>query len=119
MLMSVLLALDAESYEILCGVITQSALWLHVMDLEVFHVFARLGTLAISLQDLAAELAMSFGIELQSRPFRSYSSQSVTFTSSRSCVLFGFRRPMTSRVREGNKASWFPICKLTPARSSM
>ena len=32
----VLVALDAESYEILCCVITKSAPWLNVMDLKVF-----------------------------------------------------------------------------------
>ena len=118
MSVSVLVALDAKSYEILSRVITQSAPRLNVMDLKILHAPARLATPAISLQDFPAELAISFRIKPQAGPLCSDPFQSVTCTSSRSCFLCGFGRPMTSRVRQGNKASRLPASKLTPARKS-
>ncbi len=116
--MGFLMARCAESDQILGSVIAQSAPRLNVMDLKIFHAPARLATPAISLQDFAAELAISFRIKPQAWPFGSDPSQSVTCTSSRSCFLCGFGRPMTSRVRQGNRASWLPASKLTPARKS-
>ena len=118
MSVSVLVALDAKSYQILGRVIAQSAPRLNVMDLKILHAPARLATPAVSLQDFAAELAISFRIKPQAWPFGSDPRQSVTCTSSRSCFLCGFGRPITSRVREGNRASWLPASKLTPARKS-
>ena len=99
------MALDAKSYEILSRIIAQSASRLNVMDLKILHSPARLATPAISLQDFAAELAIGFRIKPQAWPFGTDPSQSVTWTSSRSCFLCGFGRPITSRVREGNRAS--------------
>ena len=91
---------------------------LNVVDLKAFHAPARLATPSISLQDFAAELAISFRIKHQAGLLGAYPCQSVTCTSSRSCFLCGFGRPMTSRVRQGNKASRLPASKLTPARKS-
>jgi hypothetical protein len=48
MSMNILVALDAEGYEILGRVIAQSAPWLNVMDLKVYHASARLAPPAIS-----------------------------------------------------------------------
>jgi hypothetical protein len=81
MLVGVPVALDAESYEILGRVIAQSAPWLNVMDLKVFHASARLAPPAISREDLATKFSIGFRIELQSRPFRPYSRQRVSCTS--------------------------------------
>jgi hypothetical protein len=41
-------------------VIAQSAPWQNVMDLKVFHPTTLLASPAVSLQDFAAQLAMSF-----------------------------------------------------------
>ena len=118
MSVGVLVALDTKSYQILGRVIAQSAPRLNVMDLKIFHAPARLATPAISLQNFAAELAISFRIKPQAWPLGADPRQSVTCTSSRSCFLCGFGRPMTSRVRQGNRASRLPASKLTPARKS-
>ena len=68
----------AEGDQILGNVIAESAPRLNVMDLKILHAPARLATPAISLQDFAAELAISFRIKPQARPFGTDSSQSVT-----------------------------------------
>ena len=114
----VLVALDAKSYEILSRVITQAASRLNVMDLKIFHTPARLTTPAVTVQDFPAELAISFRVKPQPWPSRADPFQNVTCTSSRSCFRCGFGRPMTSRVRQGNRASRLPASKLTPARKS-
>jgi hypothetical protein len=116
--MRFLMARCAESDQILGSVITQSAARLNVMDLKILHATARLASPAISLQNFTAKLAISLGIKSQAWSFCTDSSQNVTCTSSRSCFLCGFGRPMTSRVRQGNKASRLPASKLTPARKS-
>ena len=116
--MGFLMARCAEGDQILGSVIAQSAPRLNVMDLKILHSPARLATPAISLQDFPAELAISFRVKPQAWPLGADPFQSVTCTSSRSCFLCGFGRPMTSRVRQGNRASWLPASKLTPARKS-
>jgi hypothetical protein len=118
MLMSVLVALDAKSDEIFSRVIAEVAPRLNVMDLKIFRLSADLATPAVSLQNVMAELSIVFRIQHQARSFRADASQSVTWTSSSNCFLCGFGRPMISRVREGNRASWLPVSKLTPARKS-
>jgi len=118
MSVGVLMALDAKSYEILSRIIAQSTPLPNVMDLKTLHAPARLATPAISLQDFTAELTISFRIKSQAGPLGMDPSQSVTCTSSRSCFRCGFARPITSRVRHGNKASRLPASKLTPARKS-
>ncbi len=118
MSVDVLVALDAKAYEILSRIIAQSAPRLNVMDLKIFHSPAPLASPAISFQDFPAELAIGFRVKLQPLPFGTAPGQSVTCTSSRSCFLCGIERPMTSRVRQGNRASWLPASKLTPARKS-
>jgi hypothetical protein len=116
--MGFLMARRAEGDQILGSVIAQSAPPLNVMDLKILHSPARLTTPSISLQDFMAELAISFWIKSQAGPLGADAFQNVTCTSSRSCFLSGFGRPMTSRVRQGNKASRLPASKLTPARKS-
>ena len=118
MSVSVLVALDAESYEILGRVITPSASPQNVMDLKIFHASTPLAMPGVALQYFLAELAIRFWIKPQSGPLCLDPFQSVTCTSSRSCFLCGFGRPMTSRVRQGNSASRLPASKLTPARKS-
>ena len=116
--MGFLMAQRAEGNEILGSVIAQSAPWLNVMDLKILHAPARLASPAITPQDFAAELAISFGIKSQAGPLCADPLQNVTCTSSRSCFRCGLGRPTTSRVRQGNNASWLPASKLTPARKS-
>jgi hypothetical protein len=57
-----LVALDAKSYEVLSRIIAQAAPRLKVKDLRIFYSPARLASPAVSLQDFAAEVAISFGI---------------------------------------------------------
>ena len=118
MSVSVLVALDTKSYEILSRIIAQAASWLDVMDLETLRSPAPLATPAISLQDFAAELAISFKVKLQAWSSGTDPSQSVTWTFSRSCCLCGIGRPSASRVNECRRASVLPVSRLTPARKS-
>jgi hypothetical protein len=118
MSVSVLMALDTESYEILSRIIAQAAPRLNVMDLQILHAPAGLTAPVVSLQDFTAKLAISFRVKPQAGPLCTDPLQKVTCTSSRSCFRCGFGRPMTSRVRQGNNASPLPASKLTPARKS-
>ncbi len=118
MSVSVLVALETKCYEILSRIITQSTARLNVMDLKIFHSPAPLASPAISFQDFPAELAIGFRVKPEAWSSGTDPSQSVTCTSSRSCLLCGSGRPITSRVRDGNRASWLPASKLTPARKS-
>ena len=116
--MGFLMTRCAEGDQILGSVIAQSASRLNVMDLKTLDAPAPLATPAITLQDFAAKLAISLKVKLQAWSSGTDPSQSVTWTFSSNCFLSGFGRPMTSRVREGNRASWLPASKLTPARKS-
>jgi hypothetical protein len=116
--MGFLMARCAEGDQILGDVIPQPASRLNVMDLNILRPPAQLATPAVSLQDFAAELAISFKVKSQAWPFGADPSHSVTWTFSSSCCLCGFGRPITSRVRECKRESWFPVAKLTPARKS-
>jgi hypothetical protein len=118
MSVGVLVAFDAKSYEILCRIIAELASRLNMMDLKILHSPARLTTPAISFQNFEAKLAISLGLKPQAGPHCTDLLQNPTCTSSRSCFRCGFGRPMTSRVRQGNRASWLPASKLTPARKS-
>jgi len=108
----------ADGNQILGRVIAQAAPRLNVMDLKTLHSPAPLATPAISLQDFPTESAIRFRLKPQPWPLGTDPFQSVTWTFSRSCLIFGFGRPMTSRVRQGNRVSWLPTSKLTPARKS-
>jgi hypothetical protein len=116
--MSFSMARRAEGDQILSSVIAQSAPRPNVVDLKILHAPAPLATPAISLQDFPAKLAISFRIKPQAGPIGTDPFQNVTCTSSRSCFLCGFGRPMTNRVRQGKRASRLPASKLTPARKS-
>jgi hypothetical protein len=116
--MGFLMARCAEGDQILGSVIAQSAPRLNVVDLKIFHAPTPLASPSISLQDFMRKLTRSFNVKFQARPLYADSFQNVTCTSSRSCFLCGFGRPMTSRMRQGNKASRLPASKLTPARKS-
>jgi hypothetical protein len=118
MSVSVLVALGAKSYEILSRIITQSAPPLDVMDLKIFHAPAQLATPSISFQNFPAESAVIFGLKPQAWSSCSDFFQSVPCTSSSSCFRCGFGSAMTSRIRQGKRASWLPVSKLTPARKS-
>ena len=75
MSVSVLVASDTKSYEILSRIIAQAAPWLNVMDLQALDTPARLATPAVSLQNFTAELAVGFSVKFQPWPFGSNSSQ--------------------------------------------
>jgi hypothetical protein len=112
------MARRAEDNQIFGSIIAQSGSRQKVMDLKIFHGSAGLASPAISLQDFTAELAIGFWIEPQAGPFGADPGQSVAWTFSRSWLIRGFGRLMTSRVRQGNNASWLPASRLTPARKS-
>jgi hypothetical protein len=76
--MGFLMARRAEGDQILGSVIAQSAPRLNVMDLKILHAPARLATPAISLQDFAAELAISFRLKPQPWALGADSFQNVT-----------------------------------------
>jgi hypothetical protein len=116
--MGFFMARCAKCDQILGNIVAESTSRLNVVDLKVLHAPARLATPAISLQHFMAELLISFRVKPQARSSGTDPSHSVTCTSSRSCFLSGFGRPITSRVRLGNRASRLPASKLTPARKS-
>ena len=116
--MGFLMARRAQGDQILGSVIAESAPRLYVMDLKIFHPPARLTAPAVSLQNFAAEQTIGFWIKPQAGSLWTDSCQSDTCISSRSCFFCGFGRPMTSRVRQGNKPSRLPASKLAPARKS-
>ena len=62
MSVSVLVAPDTKSYEILRRIIAQAAAGLNVMDLKARDTPARLATPAVPLQDVAAELPVGFSV---------------------------------------------------------
>src|ERR1700720_195043 len=99
--MDFLVALCAERDKIFRSIITQPASWLNVMDLKALKAPARLAAPAVSVQNLAAESAISFSIKSQAWPLGKDPSQSVTWIFSRSCLICGFGRPSTNRVNEG------------------
>src|ERR1019366_9319307 len=106
--MGFLMARCAEGDQILGCIIAQSGSRLNVMNLKILHLPTILTTPSISLLDFPAELAISLGVKPQSWSFCADSLQNVTWTSSRSCFLSGFGRPMTNQVRQGNRASRLP-----------
>jgi hypothetical protein len=66
--MTKLMTVRTESDQIFLHIVAQSAPPLNVMDLKTFHSPAPLASPAISLQDLAAELAICFPIKPQAGP---------------------------------------------------
>jgi hypothetical protein len=116
--MGFLMARCAEGDQILGSVIAQSASRLNVMDLKTLDAPAPLAMPAVSLQDFAAERAISFKVKLQAWTSGTDPSQSVTWTFSRSCRLCGIGRPSTSRVRADKRAPCLLVSKLAPARKS-
>jgi hypothetical protein len=62
MSVSVPVALDAESDQILSRIIAQAASRLKVMDLKTIHTPAELAMPAVSLEHGAAELTAGFGV---------------------------------------------------------
>jgi hypothetical protein len=59
---------DTKSYQIFSRVMAEAVPRLDVMDLKAFDLPARLAMPAIPLEDFTAELAVSLGFKLQSRP---------------------------------------------------
>ena len=118
MLMGFLVALGTKGDKILGYVISQASPRLNVMDLKSFDASARLATPAVPLQDLPAKLVISSRLKSQAWAFGTQPAQIVACTSSTSRIFSGFGRPSTRRVREDNKATPFPVSKLTPARKS-
>ena len=116
--MGFLMARRAEGDQILGNVIAQSAPRLNVMDLKIFHSPARLTSPAVSLQDFAAELAISFRIKPQTGSLCSDPHQSIACTFSRSCLISRLWKTEDNPSQEGKRASRFPISELTPARKS-
>jgi hypothetical protein len=61
--MGLLMARCAEGDQILSSVSSQSASWLNVMDLKIFHPATPLAAPAVALQDFTAELAISLRVK--------------------------------------------------------
>jgi len=61
--MDLLVAHGTKSYKIFCGIISQVAPPLDVMDLKTLHASARLTTPSITLQNFPAQLTISFRIK--------------------------------------------------------
>src|SRR5580658_9342628 len=106
--MSFSMARCAQGDQILGRVIAQSTSSLNVVDLKTIYSAARLATPVVSLQDIAAELAIRFRFEPQVWTSRTDPYQSVTCTCRRSWFLSRRGRPMTRRGRQGERASWLP-----------
>jgi hypothetical protein len=111
-------ATGTKRYQILGTVVSEAAPRLNVMNLKSLDAPAQLTSPAVSIQDFPAELAISLRGKSQAGSLCSNHIQNVTCTFSKSCFLCGFGRPMTSRVRQGKRASWLPASILTPARKS-
>jgi hypothetical protein len=79
--MDFLMARRAETDQILGSVIAQSAPRPNVLDLKIFHSPAPLASPAVSLQDLAAELAIRFRVKPRPWPSGTNPLQKVTWTS--------------------------------------
>jgi hypothetical protein len=54
----------------------------------------------------------------QAGPSGTDPSQSVSWASSSTCFHYGIGRLMTSRAGQGNRTSWLPVSKRTPATKS-
>ena len=83
--MGFLMALYAESNQILTTVISQAAARLDMMDLKILRPPARLATPAVSLQYFLAKLAISFGVKFKAWPLRPELGQGATWRACRSC----------------------------------
>jgi len=103
--MACAVAIGTKGDQVSFSIVTQSAPPLNVMDLETFHAPTRLAPPPVSLQDFTAESPIRLRIKSQAGPLGAHPRQSVTCTSSRSCFFSAFGRPITSRVRQGNRAS--------------
>ena len=76
--MNCMMARHTEGDQIFGRIITESTPWLNVVHLKALHAPAQLTTPAVSIEDLAAELAISLGIKPQSWPLGTHSGHSVT-----------------------------------------
>ncbi len=79
----------AEGDEVLLGVVSQSASWLNVVDLEVGRTAAVLAAPAIPLQHLLAQLTIGFWVEPEAGPAREQASHEAFLSCSKNCFCCG------------------------------
>ena len=75
--MSFLVTLRTKSYQILSGVIAQTAPRLNMVNLKTHDATAPLATPAVSIQHFAAKLAICFRIKLHAGSFGTHPSRIV------------------------------------------
>ena len=79
----------AERDEVLFGVVSQSASWVDVVDLEVCRIAAGLAAPAIALQHLLAELAVRVRVEVEPGAARDQTSHEAFLSCSKNCFCCG------------------------------
>ncbi len=87
--MSLLVTTGAECDEVLLGVVSESASWVDVVDLEVGTTPAGLAAPAVPFQHLLAQLAIGFWVEAESGPARDQTSHEAFLSCSKNCFCCG------------------------------
>ncbi len=75
----------AEGNQVGLGIVSQSASWFDVVDLEVGTPTAELAAPAVPLQHLVAEVAVRVRIEAEPEPAREQESHEAFYSCSRNC----------------------------------
>ena len=71
------------------GVVSESASWVDVVDLEVRRTAAGLAAPAVALQHLLAELAVGVGVETETGLAREQASHEAFLSCSKNCFCCG------------------------------
>ena len=79
----------AEGDEVLLGIISESASWVDVVDLEVGTTPAVLAAPAIPLQHLLAQLTIGLWVEAEPGTAREQASHETFLNCSRNCFCCG------------------------------
>ena len=78
-----------EGDEVGLGVVSQSASWVDVVDLEVGRATAGLAAPSVPLQHLLAELAEGLGVEAKPGAAREQTSHETFLSCSKNCFCCG------------------------------
>ncbi len=81
--------IHAEGDEVLLGVVSESASWVDVVDLEVDRTAAALAAPAIPLQHLLAQLTIGLRVEAEPGPPWEQTSHEAFLSCSRNSCLCG------------------------------
>ena len=108
-----------ERDEVLFGIVSGLASVSFVMDLKVQPRAASLASPAIPLQDLSTELLVRFGIQPQTRAFRSdRAHEARPFSCSRNACCCSPGRNLKNCWIDCSNISGFPSSRCAPARKS-